>query len=777
MSEAVLTWSDLQTIFFDDNLAGDGEEGAVELFCFNCRCNGHTEAHCPQPRRCFICLKTTHQGYQCTENPAPGSSEYKAEERCTTCNERGHAAQYCKSPGGAMHRQHRGRQVTDTVFPKPLILHVPRDSGPSEAEVQECRGAIVQVLKRLRHPLLSQVGSSSLRDVEFFKAVLPILRDPHSELSSYDRETIKGSLFRMRGAVAGSITLGEPSSSRKGGSHTTKAPGSTIGEDGDMLHDMRTSGLDINIVFGGRLEVFRRIQARKVPGGGSAVAERSDSGGRPNANRGARFQPSGGDLDPNRVIESYVYLQHVAQQQATQRRVQSSPKGKKGQNSQAAADANKDKLQRLEKLLEQQANQPASASPAVKRSVPQPPPTTSKDSTAGLQQAQSLFVAPLPPHMQLKDDVSTNIMQQWVHDGVGPREPKVAKGKSSDASDAGGDSQSTTTGAVRRFLTNAPHASSAAVQRWSSDRPISAPSSRRENQGLIENWNSYVSQQVSQDIPLFQERPLMQPKAPPSTSRPLFGVHRQQPTAPTDSSSRKKDSMVMNLVDPDLIGRWKLRFDRVKANDATELSHFLTERAVHRHIVATDEGKLKDLSNTLTSNATSMSARMGTFRKSAAVGGLSQRRNPGGLASKGAVASEAKASVIASATSMWTHTCRTIASQEAEKQLRKEIAKAVEAHANRLIHATTDAIVGQQMREFVDELIACVLDVGNQTDEQVTNQPGTGSNANSIVEEISCIEQKFANKMKSVGDMRKVCSLAKQLLLDMDGTGVSSQAK
>ena len=246
--------TDLHTMFADAQAAG---ADAVTPFCLNCRSDGHLESQCTELRRCYICLQSSHVAYQCLENPVPGSIAYNSDVRCVICGEKGHIDSYCRSRDGPLFNKPLSRAIAETTYPKPLVLRTAEGNGPKEEILQAARADVAGVLRRWRPSVLA----SKMRDVELFQTALPALRDP--SVSSSDLTILRRALAVLRSAVVGSLTLdGSSPPHRRHGGVTNEGSGSHDGQlSGDVLHDMRVSGLNLNVVVGDRVETFRRAPA------------------------------------------------------------------------------------------------------------------------------------------------------------------------------------------------------------------------------------------------------------------------------------------------------------------------------------------------------------------------------------------------------------------------------------------------------------------------------------------------------------------------------------
>lgn len=651
-----LKWSDLQAVFAVNE--DSDSTGAIQPFCFNCREDGHTDAHCPSPRRCYVCLKATHQGYQCTENPVIGSVVFKPGARCDYCHEKGHTALFCRRPGGSA----QGRKA-DTVYPRPLVLHAPRE-GPSEAEVKYARAQIVEVLKRLTAGPNSGVAAvmrldlSKTRDSEFFCAVLPLLNDPSASLTTEDRNCVRQSLFKMRGAVAGGIQLGVSSGGGVDGRRAKSTVASSaemhhVNDDRDLLYDMKTSGLDINVLHGGKLDVFHRTRASR--GGEGLTALSSDA----ETNREDL-------LHPERVISDTMYLSSLHRAKGvkggggTAHDKNSTSDAKQGPLSGAPIAKPVDRLTANLEQLSMRKNLIASA--PARRSQPQAhimisptratharrlhvggaaSSTASNDASSTTEGSASpssrRFIAPVPPHMRQKGRVAEQVLHDWVG------------GPSSHTPSAGGSPrgapESPRGGSVRAFLKNATHQFGNPQKRWSVSHQSSGPSCIRDaSDSPIMNWERYRKQH------------------PTSRHGDDSSTSAQRKPSETSKQGSARDVPVR----PDLVTQWRESFDHSKAKNAEAVERMLAERAVHRRIVSGDVTRYEGLATSLVQRAVATSA---SPRTSVAVMPVPLGEG-----------SDLKAN-------LWTVHCGVLANDEAEETLRQAVVTEMYAYAERIAFA------------------------------------------------------------------------------------------
>lgn len=599
-------------------------------FCFNCREEGHSQAQCPQPSRCYICLKSTHQSYQCVENPVPQSKAYQPLETCSHCREKGHTTDMCRRPGGALSSSLKaGAQyrTVDSVFPRPLVLHA-AERGPSDADVKQARQQIVAVLTSMHHPILSHVLSassstsvalgggavsavSSLRDTEFFGLVLPLLNDPATHFSQKDRETIKRALFVMRSAVAGGIMFGGP---RKPTSRPTDRRDATNGggtgwSQDDGWYEMKTSGLDINVILGGRLDTFRRTRHTAATGARGA--------------RGAAGQPTGGKgkkqddcsvagASPGNGLcaKDYVYLSKRFENEPTSspspsaaKKKASIPTSNKGGEEPAPAtptnrakaamapanaesvhhdDRSSARLQMLHRALDM-------ACSPHRSGQSQEASGTSNAADAGLDR----FAAPVPPYLRHPNEVRDQILDKWI-----------SRSDSEHSASHGGSHRPQSGSAVRRFLQHAGQRSAATVKSWSSispravvggvglsqkpSHPPTSGSNTTGNDAVISNWNQYVREH-SGDV-------RWQRQTPAAGAAKKQG-HTGESSASSAHGGDDTDGGNLPHIPVDLVQQWRARFDWCKAKDVIRIDADLERRRVFRQIVAEEQERIVKMCN------------------------------------------------------------------------------------------------------------------------------------------------------------------------------------
>ncbi|CUF65687.1 Hypothetical protein, putative [Bodo saltans] len=696
-----LKWSDLQAVFASQDDDDDGDAPSTP-FCFNCREDGHAVAHCPHPKRCYICLKPTHQGYQCAENPVPGSIAFKHDTRCEYCHEKGHSAIFCRKPGGAAH----GRKA-DTVFARPLVLHAPRD-GPNEADVKKARIQITEILRRLQSASIPNcnVGTvlrldlGKMRDSEFFCAVLPLLNDPTaSGMPTNDRNTIRQCLYKMRGAVAGGIQLGV---TRGGDGPTKKSHKSTpldLGnnnaagtDDRDLLYDMKTSGLDINILHSGRLDVFHRTRAAGVRGGTMEIKSnddtqllhpegvisdtvylasqhrgspgRSGGGGGGGVHNGKTASPTKGAL-PNQSVRPVDRLvTNLEQMFARKQLLMNAASQRKGPQAQIIIS-------------------PTRASPSRRQPGGGGSSTTSADgrSRSGDKSnntpSSKRFIAPVPPHTRQKGDVAQEVLHRWAIDGPAstPR-PQELSNETSKVSQqeiggpvvpsqlrAGGPS------VVRSFLNNATHQFGDPQRRWSQTGGHNARHSHQEgtsSQQPIMNWDRYRKQNPS----------LADTK--PRAGGTSISHSSNRPHSAT--TARVVDtSVVVAPVQQDLVAKWRERFDYSKTTSSESVEQMLAERAMHRRMVAGDGTRYESLATALVQQATrpgtAGTPSTGGTAARAGAAAAHRRRSSHGITPDGS---------STHVDNLWTVHCGVLANDEAEATLRRAVVDEVTSYAKRI---------------------------------------------------------------------------------------------
>ena len=242
----------------------------IVAVCWNCRSTEHAAGDCPLPHRCYNCLAPGHDACVCVANPAPGSISYDPETTCHHCGDKGHATAKCKSRGGALFGRPGTSHVKDTAYPKPLLVSTRHDAGPTAAQTRQARATILAALPPAPRKFLSLA-----RDAELFQAAVAYVTD--DALTVAEREALKAGLSVLRQAVAGSLAFGQSSSSGASGDHH---PSGHLGHAGgggrrgngpddvaaatsavssaQLLHDLRASVLDVNVIMDGHVEVFRR---------------------------------------------------------------------------------------------------------------------------------------------------------------------------------------------------------------------------------------------------------------------------------------------------------------------------------------------------------------------------------------------------------------------------------------------------------------------------------------------------------------------------------------
>jgi hypothetical protein len=715
-----LKWSDLQSVFASQD---DDDDDVPTAFCFNCRDDGHAVAHCPHPKRCYICLKPTHQGYQCADNPVPGSVAFKSDARCEYCHEKGHSAVFCRKPGGAAH----GRKA-DTVFSRPLVLHAPRD-GPSEADVKRSRNQIVEILRRLQSASLSNCNVSAvlklelgkMRDSEFFCAVLPLLNDSAtSGMPTEDRNTIRQSLYNMRGAVAGGIQLGV---TRGGGDGPTRRSntksameavnsGGGGADDRDLLYDMRTSGLDINILHSGKLDVFHRTRA----------------GARGGASNGAlvmdiKRSDDGQLFCPESVISDTVYLASHHHGSPRKGNHDTSPPAQNLSQTVRPVDRlalNLEQMFARKQLLMNAASHrkgpqaqiifsPTRASPLRRPPGGGGSSTTSADgrSRSGEKSNPSSgrFIAPVPPHTRQKGDVAQEVLHRWAVDGPSPeprqqelshgddkpsappRQVSVPKTVAPPASSrAGGPS------IVRSFLNNATHQFGDPQRRWSQTgqqgrhHGAQQGSASMQQQQPIMNWDRYRKQNPTMAE---SKATVARPDA-----RPLSAVTNTPPNN-VDVVARVQDNVV---------AKWRERFDHSKSTSSEAVEQMLAERAMHRRMVAGDGTRYESLATALVQQATRPATAGLLCSGGTPRGGGAHRRRSSHGATPDASSSYAG--------NLWTVHCGVLANDEAEAMLRRAVVEEVNSYAQRISFAQDEGYgqVGAS-NSFLDDLARLVFTV------------------------------------------------------------------
>lgn len=316
----MLSLAELQMIYTDQSAQPSRDQATHFVFCFNCRKEGdHTDTNCPIPKRCFICFETNHAAYHCPNNPKVGSVEYDPEKRCTGCGDRGHLAAHCKISGN--HPQDEQLAMTEKVYPRPLVIHSARRPGvPTEAELTGYRAQLTSIVQRLKAhcpstgvsantlEAMQSVLKGSQRDVDLFRAVLVLLRDADLKVPPADADEIRKVLAKMRGAVAGGVLIDGPGGRPRGRGSASRTDTTNVAAtlQGDVLHDMRASGLDIHVAYDGRMELFKRNRAARNERQRRAASGRNQS----------QFV-----FRPDEVLKGHVYIPGVttaAQQQQQQ---------------------------------------------------------------------------------------------------------------------------------------------------------------------------------------------------------------------------------------------------------------------------------------------------------------------------------------------------------------------------------------------------------------------------------------------------------------------------
>jgi hypothetical protein len=385
--------TDLHSMFADAGGAGSGEPVALP-FCLNCRHDGHAESSCPEPRRCFICLHPSHGPYQCTANPVPGSVAYNQDVRCSICGDRGHIDSYCRSRGGPHFNKPLSRAVAESTYPKPLVLRTAEGNGPKEETLREARQQVLAVLRRCNP---AAVVGTKMRDAELFHTALPALRDP--AVAAADQAVLRKALATLRSAVVGSLTLdGVPAKGRRGEERSRGGPADGGQLSGDVLHDMRVSGLNLNVMVGERVETFKRAPA--VPQGQ----------GKTRATRCLVMVDCSAAVQLSSMPPRTAQVPHASQPAVPA-------------NASARPNA---RLQQLRHSLDEAQRSVRGGGPAdacSAHSLAKPSKQYGQGTPGELSVSASAFTSSLPEHMESRTDVARKILAQW--EDAKPRVPSA----------------------------------------------------------------------------------------------------------------------------------------------------------------------------------------------------------------------------------------------------------------------------------------------------------------------------------------------------------------
>jgi hypothetical protein len=282
--------------------------GPPPLFCTNCRASNHTRPDCPEPSRCYVCLLPAHEAFVCVSNPVPGSCMFLPDVTCTICRMQGHHAKLCKSRGGPHHGRPGVQYNKGRCFHRPLVVAVSSDNGPTATQQREAREAICV---HLTADMKIRFQSGAISDGDLFAAGLAKLGDMPAN-SGGSASKLEAALLSIRTAATASLVASvRPSTGALGDGavalmrqRAVESAGAYGGRAATLagqlsLHELKASQLDFHVVFGGRVERYRRSR----PEGG----DDDDDGG------------DGVPLDPDAAVAH----EREVQAQASARSVQS----------------------------------------------------------------------------------------------------------------------------------------------------------------------------------------------------------------------------------------------------------------------------------------------------------------------------------------------------------------------------------------------------------------------------------------------------------------------